>query len=224
VKVSVIIPAYNEEKYIGNCLKYIFDQEEAADEVIVVDNNSTDKTAEIAEKMGARVIRETIQGMIPARNRGFNEARYEIIGRTDADTHVSRNWVKTIKQDFEKYDIAALRGIIHFYDLGNGFKAKFFDKAFSDSVGFLYRHEVLIGPNMALRKSIWEKIKNEVCLNDKKVHEDVDLSIHIARHKGVIMVDKKLLIEMSARRIENNFSSFFIEYPIRHLRTRLTHL
>jgi len=50
VKVSVIIPAYNEEKYIGNCLKYIFDQEEAADEVIVVDNNSTDKPRKSPKK------------------------------------------------------------------------------------------------------------------------------------------------------------------------------
>lgn len=224
MKVSVIIPAYNEEKYVGQCLKHIFDQEEKADEVIVVDNNCVDKTAEIAKEMGAKVVEETVQGMISARNRGFNEAKYEIVARTDCDTEIPRNWIKIIKEDFEKYDIDALGGPVFFYDLKGFLTTKFFDTVYSTSVGFIYGHPVLIGPNMAIKKSIWEKIKDEVCLNDKKVHEDVDLSVHIAKHKGVIMIDKRLLIGMSGRRIKSNPLSFFIEYPIRHLRTRFSHL
>lgn len=224
MKVSVVIPAYNEEQYLETCLRHVLDQEEPADEVIVIDNNSTDKTAEIAKKMGVKVIRETTQGMIPTRNRGFNEASNEIIARTDCDTRVPRNWIKIIKEDFAKYDIDALGGPVFFYDLKGFLTTKFFDTVYSASVGFIYGHKILIGPNMAIKKSIWEKVKDEVCLDDKKVHEDVDLSVHIHKHKGRIMIDKRLLIGMSGRRLKSNPLSFFIEYPIRHLKTRLTHL
>ena len=70
MKVSVVIPSYNEEKYIGRCLEGIALQIEKPDEVIVVDNNCTDKTVEIAEKFGATIIKEKKQGMtlIPEQN------------------------------------------------------------------------------------------------------------------------------------------------------------
>ena len=97
MKISIIIPAYNEETYIRECLKHVLDQIEPADEIIVVNNNSSDKTVEIIKEFPVTLVNETQQGMIPARNRGFNEATGDILIKTDADTQVPTDWVKKIK-------------------------------------------------------------------------------------------------------------------------------
>ncbi|MCX7955942.1 MAG: glycosyltransferase family 2 protein, partial [Patescibacteria group bacterium] len=80
--ISIIIPAYNEEKYIENALKSLVNQTEKPDEVIVVDNNCTDKTIKIAKKyqkkLPLKIIHETKQGIAYSRNTGFNKAKGEI--------------------------------------------------------------------------------------------------------------------------------------------------
>lgn len=116
MRVSVVIPTYNEEKNIEKCLKHFLTQEEKPDEIIIVDNNSTDKTVEIAKSYGVRIIKETTQGMIPARNAGFNAATYEIIVRTDADTYVPTDWIKRIKENFYDELLVGVCGTAHFYD------------------------------------------------------------------------------------------------------------
>ena len=63
-------------------------------EIIVVDNNSTDKTAEIAKKYADRVISEKRKGVLYARQTGTMEAKSDIILRTDADGFVPKNWIK----------------------------------------------------------------------------------------------------------------------------------
>ena len=76
VKLSIIIPAYNEEKLIGRCVASVFAAlravgDMAADtEVIVADNNSTDATADLARSAGARVVHEPVQQIAKARNAG----------------------------------------------------------------------------------------------------------------------------------------------------------
>src|SRR4030066_1341650 len=116
MKVSVVIPAFNEEKFIGKCLASVVNQDVPADEIIVINNNSTDKTEAIIKKFGVKIINEKVQGMTPARNRGFNSAKYEIIARCDADTEVPKNWIKIIKNNFKKGGIDALTGPVFFND------------------------------------------------------------------------------------------------------------
>ncbi|MBI3955353.1 glycosyltransferase family 2 protein, partial [Candidatus Gottesmanbacteria bacterium] len=98
--ISVVIPVYNEEKYIARCLQSVCNQNFKNYEVIVVDNNCTDKTAKIAAGFKVKIIREKIQGMTPARERGFREAKSEIIARTDADTIIPNNWLSSIYKYF----------------------------------------------------------------------------------------------------------------------------
>jgi glycosyltransferase involved in cell wall biosynthesis len=82
LKISLVIPCYNEEDGIQSVLEDVSD---VVDEVIVVDNNCTDKTAEIASKMGAKVIAESKQGYGAAYKKGFSEASGDIITTLDAD-------------------------------------------------------------------------------------------------------------------------------------------
>ena len=106
--VSAVVPAFNEEASIGTCVERLLNQTVVPDEVIVVDNNSRDRTAEIARGRGARVVAEPTQGMIPARNRGFNEARCDVIARCDADTRVPPDWIERIRDHFLDPEVDAL--------------------------------------------------------------------------------------------------------------------
>lgn len=222
MKVSVVIPAYNEEKYLEQCLVSLLNQSEKADEIIVVDNNSTDKTAAIAKSFGVRVIKEKKQGMIPARNKGFNTAKYEIITRTDADAIVPTDWIKQIKRNFHHdTKLIALSGPMHFYSNSVIEKvSKWPTNIYQNAVKKVIKNDFLIGPNMALRKSAWKLVKNDVCLNDKDVHEDIDLSIHLATF-GKIKFDEKIIVEASFRRYKKLITYF--EYPYRSIKTIRRH-
>ncbi len=221
MKISVVIPAYNEEKQISKCLQSLMEQEVKPDEIIVVDNNSTDKTAKIAKAFFVRVVHEAEQGMIPARNRGFNEAQGDIIARTDSDTILPKDWIKKIKSDFEKNDVGGVTGPFFYNDFL--LKTTFFAKAYFFVVSKLVHAPILFGPNMSIKKELWNKVKNQVCRNDKIVHEDIDLSIHVAQNGGRIMVDNSLIIATSGRRIKERPASFFFEYSKRLFTTLTAH-
>jgi len=223
MKLSVIIPVYNEEKYIVHCLQSIALQKIAPDEVIVVDNNCTDNSIVLAKQFPfVRIIEEKKQGMIAARNAGFNAAQHEIIARCDADTRLPTNWISRIHTHFKKQSIDALTGPISFYDAP--IRSSLLARAYLDMMRPIHRGgETLVGPNMIITKKIWEKVKNKVCLNDKLVHEDIDLAYHIQEVGGKIKRDNRLVVGTSSRRVRKNPYSFFSEYPQRFMKTLLYH-
>lgn len=222
MRVSVVIPVYNEEKYLDQCLKNLLNQEIKADEIIIVDNDSTDRSLQIAKKYPVRIINEKKRGVVFVRNSGFNQSQFEIIARCDADTIVPSNWIKVIKNHFKNKKIDAVGFLTIFYDHWLLKNNVFFPDLYFQVMKHLLGHETLAGPGLALTKKIWMKIKNEICLNEKTVHEDIDLSIHIAKY-GEIYLDKKNPVYTSSRRIKNNPLSFFVEYPLRLAKTLAYH-
>jgi len=96
VKVSVVVPAFNEERLLAGSLAAIraaaraFDDAGWACELIVCDNNSTDRTAEIAREAGARVVFEPVNQIARARNAGAARASGEWLVFVDADSYPSR--------------------------------------------------------------------------------------------------------------------------------------
>ena len=99
-KISIIIPAYNEEQYIGALLKSIYDGKFLYDyEVIVVDNGSTDRTREIIKKTKAKLIAFPEGYSISAvRNKGVKESSSEILVFLDADIIVMDSWHNNISE------------------------------------------------------------------------------------------------------------------------------
>lgn len=218
--ISVVVPAYNEEKYIDECIKSLLAQTDKPDEIIVVDNNSSDRTVDIASSFPeVTVISEKKQGITPARNAGFNNAIGDVIARTDADTKVPKDWIKKIKKRFtQDPKLQALSGPARFEAIPKAMQPKNWLTviAFNATYRKTTHHDVLFGPNMALRASMWQEVREEVCLNDKIVHEDMDLALHIGKH-GKILFDEKLVVTSSLRRWKKLLPYF--EYPYRYVRT-----
>lgn len=212
MNISVVIPAFNEEKRIASCLKSLQSQTVEPYEIIVVDNNSTDKTSEIAKSMGAKVIIETHKGVSYARNKGFREAKGDIIARTDADTIVPSNWIESINAHFEKdKKLDALSGPAVF---GFNLLTPLVRLLVFEANKRIFGHYTLYGPNLAIKKSSWDKIENEVCMDDEKVHEDTDISIHIGK-EGKIAFDNSLKVKTSARRLRQQPSTLLVDYLVK---------
>src|SRR3989344_4702815 len=118
-KISLIIPAYNEEKYIGECLKSVIENSDGKfHEIIVVDNGSTDRTTEIARGFSCiKVVHEKLKGTNRARERGLRESTGDLIAFIDADTQLHSNWHDTAQKIFSKNpDMVSLSGPYRYYD------------------------------------------------------------------------------------------------------------
>jgi glycosyltransferase involved in cell wall biosynthesis len=118
--VSVVVPTFNSERFLEKCLASVRAQSYGNIEVIVVDNYSKDKTREIAEKYGARVILRSA-GMSRARNVGADLARGKFIFSVDSDMELTPNVVTECVEKVEKGFDAV---IIPEVSVGEGFWAK----------------------------------------------------------------------------------------------------
>ncbi len=198
--ISIVIPVYNEENYIGQCLDAIASQNVQPLEVIVVDNNCTDKTVEIAEKYDfVKIIREPKQGRGYARSAGFNAARGDIIGRIDADSIVFSDWAERVSRDFKDSDVAGVTGL-GATNVLLGFPkwyTTFWSRIYFWTAHEIFRSLTMWGANMAIRRSYWLNVRSKICLDDKIVHEDQDLSLLILGNGGQIIQDNKLIIRTS---------------------------
>lgn len=93
-RISIIIPAYNEEKYIGTTLESVEKAKKVYEkdvEVIVVNNNSTDATEKIAKSFGAKVVFEEERRIASVRNKGASVANGDILAFLDADSTITPN-------------------------------------------------------------------------------------------------------------------------------------
>ncbi|GIW63942.1 MAG: hypothetical protein KatS3mg091_744 [Patescibacteria group bacterium] len=221
MKTSVIIPAYNEESYIDKTLESLVNQTVKPFEIIVVDNNCTDKTTEIAKKYNCKVIKETKQGITPARNKGFNSAKGDILIKLDADTIVDKDFIEKIEKKFKKDQKLNLLGFLISYDFKkiNTVKlCQIFYKTLSAVFGFNVG-----AASYAVDSKFWQMLLPKICIDDKKVHEDFDIFFHTAELKGKAEIAEEIIITSSARRIIKKPHSFFIEYNIRLLKMINSH-
>jgi glycosyltransferase involved in cell wall biosynthesis len=210
--LSIVIPVYNEERYIKKCLDSIEKQKIMPKEVIIVDNNCTDKTINIASKYKfVRIVQEKKQGKAFARNKGFNSAKTDVIGRIDADSVLVPTWTQTIIEKFQDENIAAITGPGYTLAFPKVFGHQLFSSYYSGLWSRIYligatgimRLQALWGANMAIRLSAWKIVVKQVCIDDKKVHEDQDLAIVLASNGLASIYSDKLRIFM-------NGESFFV--------------
>lgn len=203
LKLSLIIPVYNEERHIKACFDAITNQTIKPHEVILVDNNCIDSTVEIAKQYDfVTIIKEPKQGLIAARNTGFKHAKGDILGRIDADSEIDSDWVKNVIQHFESdKELFGLTGYAYtdFLPYVERYKSTLFSRVYFWCAKASFRTQVMWGANMAFRSKTWPQVKNMTSANDKGVHEDQDLSICVASLGHKIEIKGDVLITTSGQ-------------------------
>ncbi|MBX4209283.1 glycosyltransferase [Candidatus Parcubacteria bacterium] len=213
-KISVVIPAHNEEESLPASLRAILAQEYPDFEVIVVDNASSDKTGDVARGFAGdprvKVVREDKKGLLHARERGRREASGDIIVQMDADCLPDPDWLARGSAHFNDLRIVAVAGPYYYHDGEAFFRLFSFHtqrhiyRAANAVIQTLGIGAVLIGGNSFIRAETLEKAGGY----DTSIifyGEDTDTARRVARH-GKVRFDPDLAQKTSARRFKSEGS------------------
>ncbi len=203
-RFSVIIPAYNEEKYIGRCLESLNNQNyKGFLEVIVVNNASTDDTRKVAESYGVKVVDESQKGISYALRKGCLEAKGDIFVFTDADTELPENWILKINKKFQEDEtLLSIGGPYLFYDAD--IAINFLMKQFVFRIYKKLAPNILPCVNMAVKREVYETVGG---FNPEiNWGQDIDLSKKIKQH-GKIKFDTDITVITSFRRYSGGYET-----------------
>jgi len=235
MKLSIVIPAYNEEERIGCCLNSILAEMNGKNydmEVVVVNNASTDKTREIiASFPQVKLVDETDKGLVKARRAGYLASTGELVANIDADTRMTPGWIDQVLKEFAKNNkLVALSGPFIYYDLSKNARAAV--RTFYYAGFFIYlinRYVIgvgsmLQGGNFIVKRTALEEIGG---FNPEFDFwgEDTDLARRLIK-AGDVKFTFDLPIYASGRRLEkegmaktgwrytlNYFSTIFFKKP-----------
>lgn len=223
MKISIVIPVYNEVEHLGACLAAIDAQSLRPHEVIVVDNNSSDGTVAVAEQFPfVTILSEKRQGVVHARTSGFNAASGDIIARIDADTLLTPEWAAQVSAIMADKQVAATSGAPHYYDFALPEVADRIDHYWRQRLADrLADNNFLYGANMAVRRSAWLAVRDRLCAQ-AGMHEDFDLALHLQAMGELVTYESGLLAGISSRRIDSGFLSY-IRYTLISPRTYALH-
>jgi glycosyltransferase involved in cell wall biosynthesis len=169
MKISFVIPAFNEARNIRVCLSSLLRELEGdpfPSEIIVVNNASTDGTGEIAGQFpGVIVVNEPRKGLVMARQAGFLRATGDLVANVDADTMLTPGWIQLVRREFAKDpELVCLSGPFIYYDLSlwkRGVARLFYILAFGAYLGtkFILRvGSMAQGGNFVVRRIALEQI------------------------------------------------------------------
>lgn len=202
MKTSIIIPAYNEAENIARTLKSLKNQTHQDRELIVVNNNSTDKTGQIAREYADKVVLEKEQGYVYAVRRGASEAQGELITFCDADSVYPSDWLAKATQYFTRSSktVAVYGGC---YPLGHNkiiswLAAVGFTKflIFSKILGL----DNTCGFNFVMKKRAYDKVGG-YDVTYQKMSPDVELGQRLKK-VGKIKLAPSLKVGTSTRRFK----------------------
>lgn len=186
----------------------VANQTEPIDEVIVVDNNSSDLTAAIASSFPfVKLIHEPRRGLRYARNAGLDAATGDLLGRIDADSRLTPDWAARARKLFESASVMAATGPCYYHDMplinfnlaGDHFCRNLFFK--------LNGSPLLYGSNMILRRSAWLNVRPSLCRKGE-FFEDLDMTIHLREMNYKLIYDKSLVAGVSSRRMDDSPRAF----------------
>jgi len=222
MKISIVIPAYNEEKYISIPLNSLSKQSFQDFEVIVCLNNCTDRTREVVEKIGRwanmdfKIVEEKRKGVAWARNTGFEAATGDIIASADADTFYPPDWLAKIVANFKESDIIGLYGPVYIKSPKRGLKflARYLFTNFLQFSHWSGNYN-LNGMNFAVRQEAFKEIGG--FNTDWKSAEDVYIGLELKKI-GRVKFDRHLIVYTDGRRFAKDFSQSFRHHVKNYIR------
>jgi glycosyltransferase involved in cell wall biosynthesis len=190
---SVVIPCRNDAELLDRCLNSFAAQLRPADEIIVVDNGSTDHTRQVALRHGARVVDEPRRGITWATKAGFDAAVGDILVRVDADVHVAPDYLQKLQAVWHAATAAPGRRVVGVtgsarFDLDGvvgEIASSAYLGAYRASVGSALGHHPLYGTNCSIRADWWARVRDEVDFSDTLVHDDMHLSFAVGEDETV---------------------------------------
>lgn len=197
--VSVVIPAYNYGRFIGEAIRSVLEQTHPPSEIIVVDDGSTDETAAVVGAFGdaVRYNRQDNAGVCAARNRGVSESTGELVAFLDADdTWEPTNLEKQIAAFASDEEIGLVHCAMREFDGETGETIRFYMEGGEDGVAdnlLLWEGPVIVGPGGGITVS--RKAFDRVGGFDTrmKVGEDWDFCYRVARLFKIGFVAEPLL-------------------------------
>lgn len=225
--MSVVIPVKDDAVALRRCLRALALQTAEGFEIVVVDNGSTDDSAEVARGAGARVVPCAAPGIPAAASTGYDHARGDLILRLDADCLPGAHWVETVVRSFAADPRAAVfTGSARFVDgprpLRRVLAAAYLGGYAVVGLASL-GHLPLFGSNLAFRRDAWQGVSARVHRDDPEVHDDLDLAFHLgerhrirfARHAAMGMSMRPFADPRAfVRRVHRGFRTVFIHWPV----------
>jgi glycosyltransferase involved in cell wall biosynthesis len=210
IKISFVVPAYNEESYIRHCLDAIVREIGGRDgyEIIVVDNNSNDRTCEIVtrEYPGIRLIHEPRRGANRAREAGFAVSKGDLVAFLDADTELMSGWINRAERAFAAdKNLVCISGPFIYYDLPLGARILvqwFYGMSYIVYLinNFVFRNtSVIQGGTEIVRRDALQKIDGHD-VNLTFYGDDADLARRLSK-VGEVRFSFKFAMRSSGRRL-----------------------
>lgn len=200
--ISVVIPCRNDAVMLGACLQALSVQTRVPDEILVVDNASTDATAQLCRRAGVRRICEPDVGVAAATFRGLDEARGEWLARLDADSVPPPQWLEDLEAALlDAGEDTAVSGPGDFYGASPVIRwiaKNLYIGGYRWSMQALLGHPPLFGSNYGLHRSLWERLRPDVHRGLPRVHDDLDLSYQF-RPGMDVRWNRQLRVGVSAR-------------------------
>lgn len=174
IKVSVIVPVYNVEKYLARCLDSLINQTLKDIEIICINDGSSDSSSQILEKYSNNDTRITVinqenQGLSMARNNGIKQSNGKYLGFVDSDDWIDLDFFEKLYNAAEKHncDIAAA-GIIRLHKFNKKFHLKFENETVTNDIN--KKFELCDVPELSY---VWNKIyKKEAFLKNGLIFEE----------------------------------------------------
>lgn len=208
-QVSVVVPVLDDAEHLDRCLRALAAQTVPVDEVVVVDNGSTDGSAEVARAAGATVLHEPVRGIARASARGYDHASGDVLVRLDADSVPPPGWVAEAVRLLDQPGVVAVTGPGRPRD-GGPVLRRVWDGLYMGPYFVLMWSALgrppLFGSAMAMRRDTWTAIRGRAHRDDPEVHDDVDLAMQLDPAWRVL-VDRALAVEVSARPLSSASSA-----------------
>ena len=237
VFISVIVPVYNGERTISRCIESLLNQDYPKKnyEIIIVDNNSKDRTAHIIKSYNVKyLLEDRIQTSYAARNTGIRAAKGSILAFTDSDCVASRHWLSEAVKFFSNSNIGCVAGNILGYSPHNFIEKYFIDRGcfdvkrtlenswflpFAPTANVFYRKEVF--EKIGLFESYWKSggdvdlcWRMQLFTNYQIAYAEKAIIYHIHRSTLKSFLKQRKTWGIGRALLQKKYKNFLPKYPI----------